>query len=296
MPLLGAADLVDLGTEPAAYPGRPIRDDSLLAGGWIYPMASTVGAPVGDYRVTLDGGPLPGEGSATLDEALSALGAAPIGERYPVLAVGSNAASGQLARKFGDAWPGTVVPVTATYVAHLGVAHSAHINRAGYMPYAPCHEVATGRQLVALWLDATQLQRVNETEPNYHACTLERDVAPADLSSREPLHGFIVYRSRWGVYRPQHFAPPLPATTQPDVYSQLGSLPWFLALVPEAASGPLAAMAALAGDPERRAAVGEHLAQAGRSADDGLGPVTYEPHPYSGGGGTPSWDDARTSG
>lgn len=289
MPVLTPAELVSPTTNPQLYPGVPIRADSLLFGSWLYPMSATQGHPVGDYRVQRDGGPLGSGESATLDDVLAQTGATPLGERYPVVAVGSNAAAGQLASKFGEAWSSTVIPLTVTYVSGMGVAYSAHVNKSGYMLYAPAQDAVNGSRLMTLWLDAGQLQRVNETEPNYHPSTLRGDGNRAILSSREPLSSFVLYRTRWGLYRPSPEAAHLPAGTQEGVFAHLSTLDWFRSLVPEVEEGPLAAMQALAADPDKRAAVGERFTTHGHRVSDGLSEAAFEPQTYGQGAGAKAW-------
>lgn len=289
MPALTTAELVNPTASPQVYPGVPIRTDSLLFGNWIYPMSAVQGHPVGDYGVKRDGGPLGTGELSALRDVLAQIGSTPLSERYPVVAVGSNAAAGQLAHKFGEAWSSTVIPLTETYVSGIGVAYSAHINKSGYMPYAPGRDAVNGSRLMTLWLDAGQLQRVNETEPNYHPSTLRGDGNTAILNSREPLSSFILYRSRWGLYRPSPAAAHLPAGTQESVFAHLSTLDWFRSLVPEAAGGSMAAMQALAADPDRRAAVGESFTMHGHRASDGLSEVAFEPQTYGQGAGAKAW-------
>jgi hypothetical protein len=289
MPALTPAELVNPTTDPQVYPGVPIRTDALLLGNWLYPMSATQGRPVGDYRVQRDGGPLGSGKPATLDDILAQTGATPLGQRYPVVAVGSNAAAGQLANKFGEAWPNTVIPLTATYVSGMGVAHSAHINKSGYMAYAPIRDTVNSSRLMTLWLDAAQLQRINETEPNYHPSTLRGDDNRAILNSREPLSRYVLYRTRWGLYRPSPEAAHLPAGTQEAMFAHLSTLDWFRSLVPEVADGPLATMRALAADANRRAAIGESLTMHGHCASDGLSDITFEPQTYGHGAGATAW-------
>jgi hypothetical protein len=288
MPQLPDSALVNPSTDPVHYPGHVISTDSLLVGDWLYEMRPRQGYRLGDYGVAADGGPLVG-GNPTLAEALKALGSTPIADRFPVVTVGSNACAGQLAHKFGEAWSSTMVPITAVHVTGLDVGCSAHINKAGYMPFAPVRDSLSSRNLVALWLDAAQLARVADTEPNYHPSTLWDDCSSAVLTSREPLTNFIIYRTRWGVYRQTPTSRSTEATSQAEVFGHLAELAWFVDLVPEISVGVSVAMAALAGDAQRRESVRAFFVTRGHRTDDGLPPVEYSPLTYGQGAGAKAW-------
>ncbi len=296
MPALSAQELINPTTDPFIYPGTPLMSDAVICGNWLYRMSPRQGLRVGDYEVALDGGPLSGDGAASLTEVLAEAGVTPIGQRYPVVAVGSNAAPGQLAHKFRSSWESTVIPMTAVYVTGIGVGYSAHVNRAGYMPYTPCRTLPNGRHLVVLWLDSEQLTRVNETEPNYHPATITDDHFRAVLDSREPLNSYVIYRSRWGVFRSHADRQPLSAASQESVFAALACQEWFRRLVPEASDGPRAAIAALAADDDRRDAVRQLLAEHGQAVSDGLPPVMSSPATYDGGSGARAWGVAGACG
>ena len=148
--------------QPLSYPGRPVPGSCLLVDDWLYPMLDTQGDEVAEWSIENDEGPLSVAGRrwCTVGMALRAMNAAPMAERKPVVAVGSNASPGQLAYKYAN-WPTKrVIPVTRVTVTGLAVAHSAHISKPGYVPYIPVrslpeHEI----ELHALWLDTEQTQR-----------------------------------------------------------------------------------------------------------------------------------------
>lgn len=296
MPALSAQELINPTTDPFVYPGIPLTSDAVIHGNWLYRMSPRQGLGIGDYEVTLDGGPLPTGGTASLAEVLMEARAAAIGDRYPVVAVGSNAAPGQLAHKFRSVWESTIIPITAVYVTGMGVGYSAHINRAGYMPFTPCRTQPNGRHLVVLWLGSDQLARMNETEPNYHPATIADGAFGAILDSRELLSAFVVYRSRWGVFRSHADQPPLLAASQESAFTALSNLAWFARLVPEVVDGPRAAIAALVADDDRRDAVRQLLGEHGHAAPDGLPPVTFSPATYDGGSGAVGWGAAGACG
>ncbi|WP_111258572.1 hypothetical protein [Jiangella anatolica] len=136
--------------------------------------------------------------------------------RRPLLAVGSNASPSQLWHKFAERGPDFAIPVLSTRVDGLAVGHSAHVSRAGYIPYAPY--AAAGHTLhtaMLLWLDDTQLARMDETEPNYDRVLLASADYRLTLESGAEVAEYFVYRSVHGVVAD------LPATTQADALARL---------------------------------------------------------------------------
>lgn len=137
-------------------------------------------------------------------------GAEDLSERFPVVAVGSNAAPAVLARKLGTHLH-RGLPVVRAVVHGLGIGHSAHASAGGYVAAAPF--VAAGglaSDVVVTWLDEAQLQLVDRTEPNYR-----RVLLPAGTTCRTEdgtvLAGAQVYDSRHGLLadagRPLALAP-----------------------------------------------------------------------------------------
>ncbi|SDS10046.1 hypothetical protein [Jiangella sp. DSM 45060] len=161
--------------------------------------------------------------------------------RRPVLAVGSNAAASQLRQKLG---PDLAVPVHAVRVSDLAVGHSAHVSRAGYIPYTPYEHRGRTLRAVVLWLDDAQLARMDETEPNYDRVRLSSAHYRLALESGDVVAGYDVYRSVHGVIAG------LPATTQADAFAQLARRPGI----------PDDPLPVLAGSARRRAAVTAALA------------------------------------
>jgi hypothetical protein len=254
--------------KPLVYPGRTVPGSCLLVGDWLYPVRDTRGNEVAEWSIENDEGPLRTVGRlwCTVEMALRAMNVAPMAERRPVIAVGSNAAPGQLAYKYAS-WPTErVIPVTCVKVTGLAVAHSAHISKPGYVPYVPVrslpeHEV----ELHALWLDVEQTRRMDETEPNYRRLSLRSGSATMLLESGDRLSTATLYAGRWGALRLTPDGTPVLATTQAHIFTLLGSQEWFQDVVPESVDGPEAAMSALGHDAERRERVrremaGRHLA------------------------------------
>jgi hypothetical protein len=266
---------------PDRYPGRLVQADSLMVGPWLYPMAARRDATIGEWLVRADGGPIGlTTGDVPLADALVRAGAAPVSGRYPVLAVGSNAAPGQLVHKFGARAVSTVIPLTVASVQGIGVGHSAHVSMAGYVPYTPVRDALNSRRLVVLWLDEDQLSLVNESEPNYLPATVSGGQYAAVLTSGEALSSYSLYRSRWGAFRPTAATTAIEGTTQAELYALLGALRWFVRLVPEARRGVHAAIAALRQDEARRVQVRTQKAVNGHVTEDGLPALGFRPVTY----------------
>lgn len=86
--------------------------------------------------------------------------------RHPIIAVGSNRAPHQLARKFRDT-PETTLPVQSGRLWQHDVVYSAHLSTYGAVPATLRHVPATVVQVAVTWLTDEQLARMHETElPN----------------------------------------------------------------------------------------------------------------------------------
>ncbi|NEE02872.1 hypothetical protein [Phytoactinopolyspora halotolerans] len=190
----------DLYAEPLAYPGTPARADGLLVDGRFTEVEP-----------------------AELEPALRRFRVAGLGERRPVIAVGSNASPGQLWRKLrGKAGGRLVLPITLVEVVGVVAGVSAHVSRPGYLPATPV--VAPGRRSTfpAIWLDAQQLPVMDATEPNY-------DRVPLPTAACEPVAAevgaavtcpFEVYATRHG-HLVDPSGSPLPVRPQPQLLSGL---------------------------------------------------------------------------
>jgi hypothetical protein len=149
--------------------------------------------PVGDWPVVE---PAVG-GDEPLDDLLSRCGAAPLGARHAVLAVGSNASPTQMHRKFTTAGLRPVVPFTAVTVRGIIAGVSAHVNRAGYVPATPVLDSDTVSDLFLTWLDDEQLAAMDLTEPNYRRVRIPAGY-PVSLPGGQAVAGCWFYVSRHG--------------------------------------------------------------------------------------------------
>lgn len=257
--------------QPLSYPGKLVTANCLLFGSWLYVLHSIPGIPPADWSVQHDGGPLSLTNADRLGAALSAARAAPMASRSPVVAVGSNAAPGQLSYKYRGHSHHNIIPITHVVTSKLAVAHSAHISKAGYVPFIPVLAEGTRRtRLSVLWLDDEQLRRMDDTEPNYTRVTVESPAVSAQLDSGLSSESYNLYRGRWGALCSEPGVSPMMATSQAGVYSFLSTHQWFRLIVPESRDGPQSVAAALAHDEARQRHIRHELASRGLVATDGL--------------------------
>ncbi|WP_127201744.1 hypothetical protein [Streptomyces sp. Z26] len=166
---LGFTDVPAL--RPLTYPGRPVDGPSLLDGDDLLELRPT-GGPLGEWPVQLPGAPR----RTTVDGLLARRGLDPVAARFPVLAVGSNAAPGQVRHKLARLGRSHALPMVPVRVRGLAVGLSAHVSPAGYVAAAPYVVPGATSALVLTWLDAAQLAAVDRTElPNYARAFLPGD-------------------------------------------------------------------------------------------------------------------------
>ncbi|GAA3413501.1 hypothetical protein GCM10018952_30410 [Streptosporangium vulgare] len=199
-------------SEPLTYPGRLPSGAGLLADDRFLPMSEEAGA-LGGGRVRS------GDRVVRLADHLGSLGAGPMEARHPVVAVGSNAAPGQLHRKFTAAGIRPVVPLTPATVRGVAPGVSAHVSRNAYLPAAPIR-VAGASPLFVVWVDDAQLAALDATEPNYLRLPLPPGSFPVTLSSGEVLPSCHVYAGRHGCLVDEE-GEPLRLAPQPELIGHL---------------------------------------------------------------------------
>jgi hypothetical protein len=118
----------------------------------------------------------------------------------PVIAVGSNRAPAQLARKFERM--ATAIPVTRLVARDLDVVHAAHMAGYGAVPATLAPSPGTEVELWITWLDGPALRRMDETEAvgvNYGRDEQALDIVTADGPAPEralvysALRGFLTF-------------------------------------------------------------------------------------------------------
>ena len=121
--------------------------------------------------------------------------------RTPVLAVGSNQAPDQLARKYAHR-PGTEIPVTRAWLEDFDVCYATHVTRYGSIP-SNLHACPGMRvRLSITWLDDEQLRIMHPTEiagENYAYVRLDR--LGLETAEGMRLDSAFAYLSMHGVTR-----------------------------------------------------------------------------------------------
>lgn len=270
MPSLATLGLhISPSSSPDYYPGLTASTSCLVTRSWLYPLEAKNDSELGSWNVCADGGPFDEQDGQTLDAVLKSAGVALMSERNPTLAVGSNAAPAQLESKFGLAKGiSDVVPLTRVTVNGVGVGHSAHISKQGYVAYTPV-KADVEMPLFMLWLDDEQLAHIHVTEPNYVPITLTSDEFPAVLETGQAVDSYQLYRSKWGTLRAANGGAQ-PATTQEKIIQLLAAFPALTALTPELGDGHIAATRVMAANEELRNRMRKAFIDIGLTMPDGL--------------------------
>ncbi|GAA1001028.1 hypothetical protein GCM10009555_104950 [Acrocarpospora macrocephala] len=157
-------------TRLRTYPGRIPPTSGLFADGQFTRLDVVDGEPAEAWVLDTDLG--------RLDDHLDQLGAAPMSERYRVIAVSFNAAPSQLHRKFVNHAVRPVTPLTLADVTGIGPGVPTHINRNGYVPAVPIAVPGETSRLFVLWLDEPQHEILDATERNYDRRLLPSTTSP----------------------------------------------------------------------------------------------------------------------
>lgn len=123
----------------------------------------------------------------------------PLDGLTPVIAVGSNRAPAQLARKFAGL--PAAVPVTRLLAHDVDVAYAAHVAGYGAVPATLAASPGTCCELWITWLDASALARMDATEAlgvNYDRVAVS--LRWADPGPRTPARA-LLYAARRGLLR-----------------------------------------------------------------------------------------------
>jgi hypothetical protein len=233
---------------PFEYPGARPDHSFLFTGRSVLTVEPLAHRPLGEARVVpdpLDPDPFDRPSStgadrrvrsdayrsSGLDECLADLGVASMGERFPVLAYGSNASPGQLVAKLARTGVGGVVPVIRASVSGISVVHTAHICAYGAIPASVLAELGARSEVHATFLDEAQRVEMDATEGGYDVRLLEPAVHPVVVANGERLRACPCYVAGHGVLalggRPVRLAAvpaagsTLPARHQRGLYAEL---------------------------------------------------------------------------
>lgn len=197
--------------DPLSYPGRMLAEPALLCGSHLPRMTPAAAPePMGSWHVHVD--ELSARPPQALDTVLLDFGEAGTKKRHPVIAIGSNAAPGQLHHKLTRLGVSAVVPMTPLRVTGLGVGVSAHVGVNGYVANSPFADPGGVADVVLTLLDAQQLHAVDATEvPRYRRVLLSGTEFPMLLPSGERLDAAHLYVNPAGVLAAADGKPRTPA-------------------------------------------------------------------------------------
>ncbi|MGB7447725.1 MAG: hypothetical protein WA892_01235 [Ornithinimicrobium sp.] len=146
--------------------------------------------------------------------------------RSPVLASGSNASPEVVRDKLGSTLgdgPAHQVVFTPVLVPGLGVGHSAHVSRPGYVAAAPYRTQGPGTHraptYVLGWFTCAQLDRLDATEPQYRRVSLPDDMPVHTRSGGQVVSGVQLYVSRHGLIAER--GTPVPLRSQTETFDWL---------------------------------------------------------------------------
>ncbi|WP_248148430.1 hypothetical protein [Microbacterium aoyamense] len=164
-----------------------------------------------------------GGGRIRLNEALVRENAPFIDSRTLVVAVGSNASPQVIERKYAraDHVLSHATPFMTCSIEGIGIGHSAHVSKGGYIAATPFARVHHRQQFVASWFDDDQLALVDSTEPNYERVLVSGREYPLTLESGERPEHYYLYVSTHGLIRDHVTDSPLPFRSQGELFEWL---------------------------------------------------------------------------
>uniref|UniRef100_A0AAU3HS79 Uncharacterized protein n=1 Tax=Streptomyces sp. NBC_01393 TaxID=2903851 RepID=A0AAU3HS79_9ACTN len=155
--------------------------------------------PDGFRRGTTGSAPVP------VNYALMSANQTLVGDRYPVISIGSNACPAQLRHKMEGVGVSSTIPIVRARVTGIGIGVSAYVSPLGYVSSSPFHAPGVSRDLYITWLDAAQLDIVDASEGisdprgEYDRVLLPSDDFRMELESGELLGAAYLYVHRYGV-------------------------------------------------------------------------------------------------
>jgi hypothetical protein len=113
----------------------------------------------------------------SLTNLLLRWGATGVGQRIPVLAVGSNVYPRQLFDKFQDALIDDTIPAVRGVVENLEIAFCPFVNQFGYVPVTPRYRQGARSWAWLQLLSFSQLQSIATTEKSYEFMSVPNSIA-----------------------------------------------------------------------------------------------------------------------
>ena len=196
MEILGTSDASQI--DPLQYPWDPPPTSGVINGNDFLPLHLAAGRRLGQSHLRDRADSC---SSWCLDKALDEAGAAPLDSRLLVVSIGSNSSPDVLRRKFAKYRQpvSRILPLIRGQLHNIGVGHSAHASKTGYIPAAPNLRRGECTTVWVSWLDGRQLRALDETEPNYRRIQLDGEACPLVLDNGECPETFSLFTSRWGV-------------------------------------------------------------------------------------------------
>ncbi|MFE0104431.1 hypothetical protein [Streptomyces sp. NPDC059009] len=202
---------------PLTYPGKWPRESGLLHDNRLLRLIPKqdrrlakwlVQSPPGGFR---KGGM--DEDDVPLNYALMCANEPLVGDRFPVISVGSNACPAQLCHKMEGLGVSSTIPMVEARVTGIDIGVSAYVSPMGYVSASPFHSPGLTQDLFVTWLDAAQLEIVDESEGisdpagEYDRVLLSGSEYRMELPSGELLGGAYLYVHRYGVIHDGTAAP-----------------------------------------------------------------------------------------
>jgi hypothetical protein len=160
--------------------------------------------------------------AADLNAVLFEVNAAPLDARSLVVSIGSNSSPDVMRRKFSNYGQpvSRILPLVRGQILNIGVGHSAHVSKAGYIAAAPYSRMGECTTVWVSWLDEGQLMALDETEPNYRRIELNGEDCGLVLDTGDRPETFSLYASSWGVLTDGQ-GQKLPLMEQPELFQYL---------------------------------------------------------------------------
>lgn len=208
---------------PLRYPWDPPPASGVINGSDFLPLQLAAGRPLGQSRLR-NGAEGPWS-SRCLDEVLDEAGADPLDSRFPVVSIGSNSSPDVLRRKFAQYGQpvSSILPLIRGRLHNIGVGHSSHVSKAGYIAAAPYFRSGECTTVWVSWLGGRQLMALDQTEPNYRRIQLDGDACPLVVDNGEHPEAFSLFTSRWGVLTDGN-GEKLPFVGQPALFRLLAGI------------------------------------------------------------------------
>ena len=144
-----------------AYPFAQLGCSFVFAGGRTFEIVELPEGELVRARVRAGGESV---GFDALCRAAGLAAPAPLAERIPVIAHGSNAAPERLAEKFGGAPDGAVVPVLRARLEDFDVVYAPHFSAYGSIPATLEHSPGTTVEVSVTYLTPDQVRAMDATE------------------------------------------------------------------------------------------------------------------------------------